>query len=152
MKSLTEWNPFRELNDIQKRLSSVLAGNGENATRSDSLLGVSGADWHPAVDISEDDKEYLIVADLPEVKKEEVEVGVENGVLTIAGERKSEVEDNDEKKKFHRVERSYGRYVRTFRLPDEVDGDNIVAKFENGVLHVHLPKGGEIARQKIDIH
>ena len=151
MNPLLEWNPFRELDEFRKRLSTSLTQRGNGSRLSEASgdhLSLQTADWQPAVDVSEDDKEYLITADLPEVKKEEVEVGVENGVLTISGERKHEVEEKDEKKKFHRIERSYGRYVRTITLPEDVDGEKIGADFENGVLRVHLPKGAEKASKK----
>ena len=151
---LLEWNPIKELNLFRDRLSNAWFepgnGNGQGEAFGD-LLDLKTADWQPAVDVSEDDKEYLITADLPQVDKDEIEVGIENGVLTISGERKSEVEEKDEKKKFHRIERSYGRYVRTFRLPDDVDGEKVGADFENGVLKVHLPKGGEHAKKQIKI-
>ncbi len=110
--SLSQWNPFNELNDLQSRLSSILSGTGAAESGAEGHTNLMNADWQPAVDISEDDKEYLVTADLPEVRKDEVQIGVENGVLTITGERKSSVEEKDEKRKFHRVERRYGRYVR----------------------------------------
>ena len=90
------------------------------------------------VDISEDDKEYLLKADLPEMKKEDVKVTVENDVLSISGERKSEKEQK--KKKYHRIERSYGTFLRTFTLPEDTDGKKIAAEFKDGVLKVRLPK------------
>jgi HSP20 family protein len=96
------------------------------------------------VDISEDDKEYVITAELPEVKKEEVKVTVENGVLTITGERRFEKE---EKKKYHRVERYYGSFARIFALPDDGDAAKVNAEFKDGVLKVHIAKS-EAARPK----
>lgn len=149
--SLLKWDPFKEWNEMQKRLSGLHPAGGAEGAASASLTNLTNADWQPAVDISEDDTEYLITADLPEVKKDEVHVGVENGVLTIEGERRSEAEQKDEKKKFHRIERSYGRYVRTFRLPEDVHGEKISAEFKDGVLRVHLPKGAEKSRKRIDI-
>jgi HSP20 family protein len=150
--TLSKWNPFNDLSDLQKRLSSILSSSDlGGAESSDGHTSLMNADWQPAVDISEDDKEYLVTADLPEVKKEEVQIGVENGVLTITGERKSEVDEKDEKKKYHRIERRYGRYVRTFRLPEDVDEEKIAADFENGVLRVHLPKGAQTASRKIKV-
>ena len=149
--TLSKWNPFNELSDLQSRLSSILSGSGVAEPGAEGHTSLMNADWQPAVDISEDDKEYLVTADLPEVKKDEVHIGVENGVLTITGERKSSVEEKDEKRKFHRVERRYGRYVRTFRLPEDVDDAKIAADFDNGVLRVHLPKGAHPARRKIKV-
>ena len=90
------------------------------------------------MDISEDDKEYLVKADLPEIKKEDVKVTLEDKLLSISGERKSEKEEK--KKKFHRIERSYGTFLRTFRLPDDADAKKIAAEFKDGVLEVRLPK------------
>jgi len=96
------------------------------------------ADWVPMVDIAEDDKEYLIKAEIPEVDKKDVKVTVQDGVLTIQGERKQEKEEKD--KRFHRVERSYGTFVRTFSLPEDVAEDRMKAEFKDGVLLIHLPK------------
>jgi HSP20 family protein len=102
-------------------------------------------DWAPMVDISETDDEYLVKAEIPEVKKEEVKVRVENGVLTIEGERKQEREEKG--KKFHRVERYYGTFLRTFTVPENVDEKKVKAEFKDGVLNVHLPKA-EMAKPK----
>jgi len=106
-------------------------------------------DWSPLVDISEDDKEYLVKADLPEMKKEDVKVTVENGVLSISGERKSEKEEK--RNKFHRIERSYGTFLRTFTLPDNADSTKIAAEFKEGVLKVHLPKIPAAKPQHVEV-
>ena len=97
------------------------------------------------MDITEDDKEYLMKADLPEMKKEEIKVNVEDGVLSVSGERKTEKEEKN--KKFHRIERSYGTFQRSFTLPDDADGAKVAAEFKDGVLKVHLPKNA-IAKPK----
>jgi HSP20 family protein len=102
-------------------------------------------EWAPSVDIIEDENEYLVKADLPEVKKEDVKVTVENDVLTITGERKLEKEEKD--KKYHRIERSYGTFLRSFTLPAGADGSKVSAEFKDGLLKVHLPKS-EKAKQK----
>jgi HSP20 family protein len=146
MNALTKWNPFWELEDIQNRLSSLfgrtpLRGLGEEA--------MTVSEWTPLVDIAEDDKEYLIKAELPEVKKEDVKVTVENGVLTITGERKFEKEEKN--KKYHRVERAYGSFMRSFTLPEGAAGDKINAEFKDGVLKVHLPKSAEAKPKSIDV-
>jgi HSP20 family protein len=146
MNPLTKWNPFRELEDIQNRLSSLfgrtpLHGFGEEA--------MTVSEWTPLVDIAEDDKEYLIKAELPEVKKEDVKVTVENGVLTITGERKFEKEEKG--KKYHRVERGYGSFMRSFTLPEGAAGDKISAEFKEGVLKVHLAKSAEAKPKSIDV-
>lgn len=146
MNPLTKWNPFRELEDIQNRLSSLfgrtpLRGFGEEA--------MTVSEWTPLVDIAEDDKEYLIKAELPEVNKEDVKVTVENGVLTITGERKFEKEEKG--KKYHRIERGYGSFMRSFTLPEGAAGDKISAEFKDGVLKVHLAKSPEAKPKSINV-
>ena len=108
MKTLELWNPFRELDEVQNRLSGFF---GKFPKRLTTNGDITLPDWSPEVDITEDDKEYLVKADLPEMKKEEVKVTVEDGILSISGERKSEKEKKN--KKFHRIERFYGTFVRT---------------------------------------
>ena len=105
--------------------------------------------WAPLVDITEDDKEYLIKVELPEIKKEDVKVTVENGTLTISGERKFEKEEKD--KKYHRVERAYGSFVRSFVLPEGTDGSKVSAEFRDGVLKLHLPKSEQAKPKSIEV-
>ena len=107
------------------------------------------AEWAPLVDISEDDKEYLIKAELPEVKKENVKVTAEEGTLTITGERKFEKEEKN--KKYHRVERAYGSFVRNFSLPDDANPGKVSAEFKDGVLKVHLTKDEKARPQQIEV-
>ena len=103
------------------------------------------ADWSPEVDISEDDHGYVLKADLPEMKKDDVRVTVEDGILSVSGERKTEKEDH--KKKFHRIERSFGTFRRSFTLPEDADSTKVTAEFRDGVLKVHLPTT-PVARSK----
>jgi HSP20 family protein len=103
----------------------------------------------PGADVQETDTEFLIKADLPEVAKEDVKVQVENGMLTIQGERKREEETNG--KRFHKVEREYGKFVRRFALPVEIDAAKVQADFKNGVLNVHLPKNAKAVPKAIDV-
>jgi HSP20 family protein len=107
------------------------------------------ADWVPSVDVSETDGDYQIKAELPDVKKEDVKVTVENGVLTIQGERKQEKEEKG--KKYHRVERSYGSFVRSFTLPDLVDEEKVKAEFKDGVLNLQLPKSEKAKPKAIEV-
>ena len=107
------------------------------------------AEWAPLVDISEDDKEYLIKAELPEVKKEDMKVTVQNEVLTITGERKFEKEEKD--KKYHRVERAYGSFTRSFTLPAEVDPAKVEAEVKDGLLTVHLVKSEKATPKSIEV-
>jgi len=151
MKSnLTKWDPFQELDNLRgltRLLNPRNLVSGEDQGDSPLVAG----NWAPAVDIVEDDKEYVIKADLPEVNKKEVHVTFENGMLTISGERKFENEENDDKKKYHRVERSYGSYTRSFRLPETVDAEKVDAKFKDGVLSVHLPKKEDVKPKHIEV-
>ena len=137
MNTLTRWNQLRQLEALQHGLGSLFS-------RSPALWPegqeeqIAVPEWAPLVDISEDDKEYLIKAELPEVKKEDVKVTAEEGTLTITGERKFEKEEKG--KKYHRVERSYGSFVRSFSLPDDASPGKVTAEFKDGVLSVHLAK------------
>src|SRR5437016_10825923 len=136
MNTLIRWNQLREMDEAQNRLTRFLGGfpNRMGIDETDSL---AVADWSPEVDISEDDHGYLIKADLPEMKKEDVRVTVEDGILSVSGERRTEKEDK--KKKFHLIERSYGTFRRSFTLPEDTDSKKVTAEFRDGVLKVHLP-------------
>src|SRR5262245_48831817 len=115
MNTLTRWDPFKEMENLQNRLSNLI-GRAPVRRHDGEEESITVAEWAPLVDIIEDEREYLIKAELPEVRKEDVKVTVEHGVLTIAGERKFEKEEKS--KKYHRIERSFGSFVRTFTLPD----------------------------------
>ena len=147
MNALMRWDPFRELEDMSERLNRVF--NRPAARTADSKETITVADWIPTVDIAETDTEYQIKAELPEVKKEDVKVTVEDGVLTIQGERRHEVEEKG--KKYHRVERSYGSFVRSFTLPDHVDDAKVKAEYKDGMLHLHLPKSEKAKPKAIDV-
>jgi len=144
--NLVRFSPFRELEEIQSRLNRFF---NEPPARPIEDNGVFFADWAPAVDIQENDKEYLIKAELPEVKKEDVKVEMLDGVLSIVGERKQEKEEKG--KKFHTMERSYGKFVRQFTLPTEVESTKIAAEFKDGMLNVHMPKTAEAKPKAIEV-
>ena len=144
MNALTRWDPFKELEETHNRLARVFGLQPARVPNGDKET-MTITEWAPSVDISEDDKEWLVKADLPEVKKDDVKVAVENGVLTLTGERKFEKVEKD--RKYHRIERSYGNFLRSFTLPDAADGSKVSAEFKDGVLRVHLPKS-EKARPK----
>ena len=119
MNALTRCGPAREVDELQNRLARFFGLAPARATSGGEEV-MTVAEWAPSVDISEDDKEWLVKADLPEVKKEDVKVSVEEGVLTVTGERKFEKEEKG--KKYHRIERSYGNFFRSFTLPEGADG------------------------------
>ncbi len=145
--ALVRWDPFRELEEVSDRLNRMFARPATRATNGKETMIV--ADWTPSVDISETDGEYQIKAEIPDVKKEDVKVTLEDGVLTIQGERKHEKEEKG--KKYHRIERSYGSFVRTFSLPDVIDEDKVKAEFKEGVLNLSLPKSEKAKPKAIDV-
>jgi HSP20 family protein len=145
--NLVRWGPFRQLDGIHARLSRML---GERPLRGFDTDTLSFGEWAPAVDIQETDKEYIVKADLPEVKKEDVKVEFEDGMLTMEGERQLEKEEKG--RKFHKIEREYGKFVRRFALPREVDAGKLSADFRDGVLNVHLPKSPEIKPKAVTVN
>jgi HSP20 family protein len=148
MRALSHWDPVRELDEFQNRLATLF-GRTTVPAKGDANEWLTRADWAPLVDIVEDDKEYLIKAELPEVDKSNVKVTLERGVLTISGERKAEKEEKG--KKYHRIERSYGSFVRSFTLPEDADPNHVSADFKNGVLHVRVQKAEEAKPRQIDV-
>ena len=140
--NLVSWTPFRELDSLFDRYT-----RDAFPTRS-SLLG-SEVQWKPAATITENDTEYTIKADLPEVERKDIDVNVENGVLTIKGERKIEKSTDDERE--HRRETFHGTFSRSFSLPENVDEQNIAAESKNGVLIVHLLKAKEETPEALSI-
>jgi len=132
--SLIKWQPFGEFDDAFARLMPSLF------SRSARVGSENGGQftWAPSADISETDAEYLIRAELPAVRKEDVKVMLDQGMITISGERKEEKDTRDEK--FHRVESFRGAFSRSFSVPDNIDDKAIRAESKDGVLTVHLPK------------
>ncbi len=141
------WDPFKDMEELTNRLAPWLNPGREPVTGQNETMTVT--QWVPLVDITEDGKEYLIKTELPEVRKEDVKVTVENGRLAISGERKFEKEEKD--KKYHRIERSYGSFLRSFTLPESARADQVVAEFKDGVLLVHLPKSEKPAPRSVDV-
>lgn len=129
--NITRWEPFREIEDVFRQYAPFFA---RSLRRTDG----EGLEWTPVADITETDKEYLIKAELPEVKKEDIKVTLDDGAITISGERRHEKEQ--EKENEIRVERFYGTFSRTFSLPDNIDPKGIQAETKDGVLRVHIPK------------
>ena len=138
----------RELDDLQHRLATLF-GRAPIRPPSDKEEALTVAEWAPLVDIVEHDTEYLIKAELPGIKKDDVKVTVQDDVLTITGERTFEKEANG--KKYHRVERAYGRFGRSFTMPEDADGNGVVAEYKDGVLEVHLPKSEKAKPKTIEV-
>ena len=133
--SLIRWEPFGDVDALFNRLVPSSFANW-------SRLALRGNDrkleWSPSADISETDKEYVIRAELPAVKKEDVQVTYDDGVITIKGERKQQRDEKNEK--FHRVESFYGSFERSFSLPDNANAETIRCESKDGILTVHIPK------------
>ena len=141
--TLVNWDPFRELEGVLQQWGRQ---GGRNLVAGSEREGVN---WRPVANISETDKAYVIKAELPEVKKEDVEVSVHDGVITIKGERRFEKTDDGEKQ--HRIESFYGSFARSFSLPADVNQDDITAESRDGVLTVRLPKRAEVVPKPIEI-
>jgi HSP20 family protein len=147
MANITRWDPLSEFSSLQERFNQLLGQPGglfrNLGTSMDQPLAFGN--FAPPVDIYEDDHQVTIQAELPGVEEKDLNITVENNVLTITGERKLENEEN--KENFHRIERSYGRFTRSFTLPSTLDTENINADFNNGVLKIVLNKS-EAAKPK----
>jgi HSP20 family protein len=141
---LTKWDPFREMEDMFDRYTKALTW-----PRRGSHEIMTTGDWAPRVDIAETDEAYIIKAEVPEVKKEDVKIVVDSGVLTISGERKQEREEED--KKFRRVERLYGSFTRSFTLPNNVDEAKVDASFKDGILKLQIPKTEKTKPKAIEV-
>jgi HSP20 family protein len=131
--SLIRWEPFNGMDDMLNRFPAFFGRWPRVATTSDAEL-----EWVPCVDISETDEEYLLRAALPAVKKEDVQITVQDGMLVLSGERQQMQEQKNEK--FHKVESFYGSFERSFTLPEAVDEAKISAESKDGVLTIHVPK------------
>lgn len=143
----TQWNPWKELEEMEKRFTTLWGRPPAKSELGKEAMTV--AEWAPLVDIAEDDKEYVIKADLPDVKKDDVKISVQDNVVAISGERKYEKEEKG--KKYHRIERAYGSFLRSFTLPEDADGAKIAAEYKDGVLQVHLPKSEKAKPKTIEV-
>jgi HSP20 family protein len=142
--SLVKWNPWREIEDLFDHYTGI------NLPRLSGKGALGKGDWCPSVDIAETEKSFIIKAEIPEVKKEDVKVTVNNGILTIEGERKEEKEEKEEKK-FHRIERYYGKFSRSFTLPENARETEIKASFKDGMLTLEIEKTEEEKSKSIQV-
>jgi len=147
MANITRWDPLSEFSSLQDRFNQLLSQPGGLFRNMGASMDqpLAFGNFAPPVDIYEDDHQVTIQAELPGVEEKDLNITVENNVLTITGERKLENEEN--KENFHRIERSYGRFTRSFTLPSTLDTENINADFNNGVLKIVLNKS-EAAKPK----
>jgi HSP20 family protein len=145
LRNLMQVDPFRNLFDLQREINQLFESNAHGASRE----GVALSTWTPAVDIYEDEQSFMIKAELPEVSREDVKVGLNDNVLSISGERR--VENEDKREGYHRIERSYGQFYRSFTLPPNVNAEAINAEFKDGVLRLTLPKREEAKPKQIEV-
>ena len=144
---LARWSPFQEMERMHRELDRMFNGWRNLIPHPEEAMTIS--EWSPAVDIVEDEKEFIVKVELPEVKKDDVKVTVEHDTLTIRGERKAEKEEKN--RKFHRVERYYGRFERSFSIPDDAEAAKVNAEFKDGVLRVHLAKSEKARPKQIEV-
>lgn len=150
--SQMRWNPFREIEELFDRYSRAMGGSvAQLPSQSGSRETLARPDWIPAVDIIEKKDSYQLKVELPEVKRDDVRVSVDNGVLTIAGERRLEQEDSDEAGHHRRLERYYGSFARSFTLPEEADEGQIDASYQDGMLTLTIPKSEKPAPRSIEV-
>ncbi len=145
-KDVKRWDPLREFDRLQNEIANLFDWTvGQRGGRGET----PEMQWSPDIDVIDEEKEYIIKADIPGIKPEDLDVRVEDGTLTIRGERKVEEEDKD--KNYYYVERSYGSFVRSFQLPAEVDAGKVEASYKNGVLELKCPKTEKSQARKIEI-
>jgi len=144
--SITRYDPFRDLRMLQDEVNRLFSSN---LSRSFGDEGIARGAWAPTVDIYENKDQIVLEAELPGMNREDFELSIENNVLTLRGERR--FEKKDESDNYHRVERAYGSFTRSFTLPQTVSPENVAAEYKNGVLRVVLQKREEVKARRIEI-
>ncbi|MCI4446178.1 MAG: Hsp20/alpha crystallin family protein [Candidatus Aminicenantes bacterium] len=145
--AITKWDPFRDLMVLRDRMNRLFEDLVSSPRFEESELIQST--WSPAVDIYETENELVLTAELPGVEEKDVEIKIEDNTLTLKGERKFEKETKEEN--YHRIERAYGSFFRSFSLPNYIDQEKISAEYENGLLRIHMPKKSEVKPRKVKI-
>ena len=143
--ALIRWDPYREISSFADRFNRAFGSMPARERDEEMSLGA----WMPPVDVAEDKEKVTLTAELPGFKEDEVQIQMEGNILTLRGERKFEQEK--EGRNYHRVERSYGQFMRSFTLPNNVDRENIRAKFRNGLLEIEMPKREDAKPRQIRI-
>jgi HSP20 family protein len=147
MTVLTRWDPFREFTTLQDRMNRLFQDSYGNQGREEALATSSFA---PAVDVYEDEHKITLKIEVPGIDEKDIDIRVENNLLTVHGERKFEKEEKEEN--YRRVERQYGSFTRSFNLPNTVDAENISADYDRGVLKVQLAKKAEAKPKQIKVN
>lgn len=143
--NITRYDPWRSMEEWRQEMDRTI----NPLMHSDDTSKVVGGEWVPMVDIKEEDERYVLHADIPGVKPEDIEITMENGVLSIRGER--QLEEKEERENYKRIERSHGVFYRRFTLPDNTDAKGITARGDNGVLEVVIPKSAETQPKRIEV-
>jgi HSP20 family protein len=138
---------LRDLQHMSDRIDRLLAGRNVPSAGRDEAMAL--VDWAPAIDVMETNEEFQIRAELPGVEKKDVKLSVENGVLLISGHREQEKEEKG--KRYHKIERAYGHFARSFTVPEAVDPEKVTADFKNGLLTVRLPKSEKARPKSIEV-
>ena len=144
--TITRYDPFRDLRNLQEEVNRLFTGN---VGRTFDDEGIARGSWSPSVDIYENKEQIVLEAELPGMNREDFDLTVENNVITLRGERRFEKKEDTDN--YHRVERAYGSFTRSFTLPNTVSGDGAAADYRNGVLRVTLPKREETKARRIEI-
>jgi HSP20 family protein len=144
--SIVRYDPFRDLRTLQDEVNRLFS---TNLTRAFGDEGIARGAWNPSVDIYENKDQIVLEAELPGMNREDFDLSVENNVITLRGERRFEKKDDGDN--YHRVERSYGSFTRSFTLPQTVSAEGAQAEYRNGVLRVTLPKREEVKARRIEI-
>ena len=144
--SIVRYDPFRDLRTLQEEVNRLFSSN---LTRGFGEEGIGRGAWNPSVDIYENKDHIVLEAELPGMKQDDFELTVENNVITLRGERQFEKKEDSDN--YHRVERSYGSFTRSFTLPQTVSAEGATAEYNNGVLRVRLPKREETKARRIQV-
>ena len=147
--ALRKFRPYSEIQSMRESMSSLLDRFFSDFFRFPESEELGGQTFSPAVDIKETPKEYIVTAEIPGISKKDIEIEISDNILTIKGERKMEKEEKGET--YHRVERSYGSFCRSFTLPAQVEAEKIEANFKDGLLNIKIPKAEEKIPKKIEI-
>ncbi len=145
--SIVRYDPFRDLRSLQDEVNRLFSTNLTRAYDGDE--GIARGAWNPSVDIYENKDQIVLEAELPGMKREDFDLSIENNVITLRGERR--FEKKDESDNYHRVERAYGSFTRSFTLPQTVQAESVTAEYRNGVLRVTMPKREEVKARRIEI-
>jgi HSP20 family protein len=148
-RAVLSQDSLRELESLSRRLNGVLERRG--TPPGDNQETMASADWAPVVDVVESESEFVLLAELPGVEKSDVKLTVEGGVLTLTGQREQEQAIDGKVARYHRSERAYGRFARSFSVPESVDEQRLSAEFRNGILKVRLPKAEKAKPRSVEV-